>query len=562
MIMVRFWHVFLRVIRSYSIEEKVVSVILVVAFLVAGIQSAIEVVKTPGLLFGEGGSYTEGVLSERPVAISPLYIDFSDANRDISGLVFSGLTKYDPDLKSFVGDMADLTVTEDRKTYRFVMKDNLYWHDGTPLTAEDVYFTYHDIIQNPDFQNPILKANFEGVEIKLVDAKTIEFTLTRPNSFFLTNTNVGIVPKHILGEVPVVDLPFDTFNSKPVGSGPYMVESPVENLNDGRQRVVLNVNNTYYGERAKIKIIRFNIYPDADSMAKEKNTLNVIAKVPKDIWDEIDMANRFIFSNYELPQYTALFFNMDSEVLKKDKVRLALQKSVDKAELMKGLQSKTAVDTPLMELNQSDWIYKENLEEAKGALFDSGYKMPKDVAEKYRKDAKGNILKLTLLVRNYPEGTVLAKENTQVAEFFKSSWEKVGVETDVQYEEREAFEARMALHDYDMILTGQNLGYNYDTYSFWHSSQAVEGGLNLSNYRSFAADALIEKIRDTFDSKIKETLLKDLAKEISQDIPAIFLYRPSYTFASDGKVKGMVLKNLAFVSDRFSHMDRWCINCQ
>lgn len=560
--MVRFWHVFLRVIRSYGIEEKVISIILVVAFIVAGIQSVIEVVKTPGLLFGEGGSYTEGVLSERPVAINPLYVDFSDANRDVSGLVFSGLTKYDPDLKSFVGDMADLTVTEDRKSYRFVLKDNLFWHDGIPLTAEDVYFTYHDIIQSPDFQNPILKANFEGVEIKMIDAKTIEFVLSRPNSFFLTNTNVGIVPKHILGAVPVVDLPFDVFNSKPVGSGPYKVESPVETMNDGRQRLVLTVNNTYYGEHAKIKMIRFNVYPDVQSMAKEKNTLNVIAKVPRDIWDEIDMANRFIFSNYELPQYTALFFNEDSDVLKKDKVRLALQKSVDKDELLKKMQNKTAVNTPMMELNQSDWTYKVSLDEAKSTLFDSGYAMDKSGTEKYRKDAKGNVLKLNLMVRKYEDGSVQAKETNQLAEFFKASWEQVGVETELQYEEADAFSSRLALRDYDMVITGQSLGYNYDTYSYWHSSQAVEGGLNLSNYRSFAADALIEKIRDTFDAVMKETLLKDLAGEISRGNPAIFLFRPSYTFASDGKVKGMVLKNLAFVSDRFSHMDRWCINCQ
>jgi peptide/nickel transport system substrate-binding protein len=558
--MVRFWHVFWRVIRSYSIEEKVVSIVLLVAFLVAGIQSTVELVKTPGLLFGEGGAYTEGVLSEMPVSLNPLYVDFSDANRDIAALVFSGLTKYDPDLKSFVGDMADLTVTEDKKTYRFVLKDNLYWQDGTPLTAEDVYFTYHDVIQNPDFQNPILKANFQGVEVKYIDPKTVEFVLTRPNSFFITNTNVGIVPKHLLAEIPVMDLPYDGFNLKPVGSGPYRVESPVETLNDGRQRVTLTVNDTYYGEHGKIRTIRFNIYPDAESMAREKNTLNVIGKVPRDIWDEIDMANRFIFSNFELPQYTALFFNMNSEVLKKDKVRLALQKSVDKEMLLKEMQNKTAVDTPLMELDQKEWIYKVNIEEAKGALFDSGYKMEGE--EKYRKDSKGNILKLGLLVRKYPDGTVQAKETAQLADFFKASWEQVGVQLEIMYEEAESFDARLALHDYDMVLTGQSLGYNYDTYSFWHSSQAVEGGLNLSNYRSFAADALIERIRDTFDASLKEALLKDLAREISQDMPAIFLFRPSYTFASDGKVKGMVLKNLAFVSDRFSHLERWCINCQ
>jgi len=120
----------------------------------------------------------------------------------------------------------------------------------------------------------------------------------------------------------------------------------------------------------------------------------------------------------------------------------------------------------------------------------------------------------------------------------------------------------LSKRDYDMVLTGQSLGYNYDTFSYWHSSQASSTGLNLSNFGSFAADALIEKIRDTFDPAIKKKLLSDLAKVISQDIPAIFLFRPSYVCASDGKVKGIGLKNMAFVSDRFAHIERWCINCQ
>ncbi len=560
--MARFWQVFLRVIRSYSIEEKVVSIVLAVVVLVAGMQGVIEIFKTPELLFGGGGVYTEGLISERAAVLNPLYVDFSDANRDMAGLVFSGLTKYDPDKQAFVGDLANLTVLEDKKTYRFVLKNNLFWHDGQPLTADDVYFTFHDIIQSPDFQNPVLKANFEGVKISKVDDRTIEFVLTRPNSFFITNTNVGIVPKHILGQVPVTNLPFDGFNMKPVGSGPYKVDALMENMDDGRQRVVLTSFASYYGEMPKIKIIKFNIYPDTDSLAKEKNSLNVIPKVSKDIWDQIDLANRFNFSNYELPQYTAVFFNMDSTVLKNSKVRLALQKAVDKEQLLKQLNNKTAVDTPLMELNQSDWIFKMNLDEAKGALFSAGYKADTKGVNPFRSDSKGNVLKLNLMVRKYPDGTAQNKETGQIAEFFKQTWQGIGVQIDVQYEESDAFNSRLGLHDYDMVLSGQSLGYNYDTYSFWHSSQASEGGLNLSNYRSFAADALIEKIRDTFDQPTKDKLLKDLASEISQDIPAVFLFRPSYVFASDGKVKGVELKNMAFISDRFAHIERWCINCQ
>jgi peptide/nickel transport system substrate-binding protein len=553
--------IFWRVIRSYSIEEKVISVVLALLIVGGLVSAVVNLFKSPELFWGESGIYSEGEVSERAVVLNPLYVDFSDAGRDVSALIFSGLTRYDPGLKAFKGDLADLTISADRKTYHFALKNNLYWHDGEPVTADDVYFTFHDIIQSPDFQNPVLKKNFEGVTVKKIDERTVEFVLQSPNSFFITNLGVGIVPRHVLKDVAVSDLPFDNFNVKPVGTGSYKVDTPMEMLDDGRQRIILTASNNYYGEHPKIKNIRFNVYPDAKSMAKEKNILNVIARVPQEIVADITQSGRFTLMQYQLPQYSAIFFNMDSVVLKKEKVRLALQKSVDKSALLKLLNNKIVVDTPLLELSQSEWTNKIDIEAAKGALYDSGYAVVKDSADIYRKDSKGAVLKLVLLVRQYADGSSQADEAKVITDFFQKAWGAVGVQIDVQYADADAFNERIFQRDYDMVLTGQSLGYNYDTYSYWHSSQAGEAGLNLSDFRSFAADSLIEKIRDTFDSSLKTTMLKDLAKEISQDIPAIFLFRPSYMFATDEKVKGINLDNLAFVSDRFANVDKWCINC-
>ncbi len=296
-------------------------------------------------------------------------------------------------------------------------------------------------------------------------------------------------------------------------------------------------------------------------MAKEKGTVNVIAKVPKEIMKEIEEGNRFWFSNYELPQYTAVFFNMNNQVLKKEKVRIAMQKAVDKAELLKLLPNRTGVDTPLMELDQAEWLYQPNLDEASGALFDSGYKWNQEAGDQYRKNADGGNLAFILLVRQLEEGTSAADDMSIVVNFLVESWKKVGVEIQVQYVGAGEFEQRVQNRDYDLLLTGESLGYNMDTYSYWHSSQADGNGLNLSNYKSFSADSLIEKIRKTFDVEEKEKLLKNLATEISDDVPAIFMYRPSYVFATDNKVKNIKMENLAYPSDRFVNIADWCISC-
>ncbi|MFO0780513.1 MAG: ABC transporter substrate-binding protein, partial [Candidatus Gracilibacteria bacterium] len=402
--MKRWWKIFVRVLRSYSVEEKVISIIVsgIVLFVLA--QTIVDIFKAPNVFNLEGRSFTEGLVSDRPVLINPLYVDFNESARDISGLVFSGLSKYDPEKKSFVDDLAVLSVSKDKVIYTFTVKPNIVWHDGQPLTADDVYYTFHDVIQSPDFQNPVIKLNFEGVEIRQVDQQTVEFKLKKPNAFFLTNMNVGILPKHLLATVPVADLPTSQFNLKPVGTGPYKVDSPVEVYDDGRERVSLKIFENYYGERPRINQIHFNIYPDFSDLIKEIGTLNIVSKVPADNLEELQKLNRFSFMNYELPQYTAVFMNMEHPVLKTDKVRIGLMKALDKQQLLQQFHDKMAVDTPLLDLNQQDWIYKVNLKEAQGALYDAGYKIDKTKDQPVRLGKDGKPMSFTLLVRAYDEG--------------------------------------------------------------------------------------------------------------------------------------------------------------
>ena len=279
--MKRYWSVFKRVLRTYSVEEKTVSIIVVAIVFIVGMQGIISWFSSPNLMPGEGGLYVEGLINERSTLLNPVYVDFADANREVSSLIFSGLTKYDPEVKAFVKDLADLTISEDWKTYRFELKEGVSWHDGEPLTADDVYFTFHDIIQHPDFQNPVIRANFGGVDINQIDDRVVEFTLDKPNSFFITNLNVGILPKHILGDTVPFDLPQSKFNLNPIGTGPYMLDGKVEILADGRYRVPLSAYDKYYGEQPKIKKVRFNIYPNKDFLLNEKSTLNVISTVPR-----------------------------------------------------------------------------------------------------------------------------------------------------------------------------------------------------------------------------------------------------------------------------------------
>ncbi len=551
-----------KVISAYSLEEKVISIVCLLVFMFFTVRTGIFLL-SPESVFADSSVYTEAVISNKPILLNPLYTDYSQTNRDVSSLIFSGLLKYDPKMKGFVDDLASLRISEDKKEYIFTLRDNALWHDEVPVTADDVIFTF-SVIQNAQFQNQLLKADFEGVKIEKLDEKTVKFVLSSSNSFFITNLNVGLLPKHILEEIPVNELLNNKFNLQPIGSGPYKVLSPLEIANDGKQKVTLSMFAKYYSVKPKITQVRFKIYPDEESLLRDKDSLNIVSRVTGKL-NELVYDARFKTESYILPQYNAVFFNTESDILKEQKVRIALIKLVDKDDLLKQLENKIRVDTPLMELEQKEWLNKPDLKEASGALFDAGYKFKKDdkgeivPGEIYRRDKEGKEMTLTLILRQYDEGSAQSSEMQILGKYLQEAWKKGGVKVELSYLAEQEYLDAIRSKQYDMIFAGQSMGYNMDTFPFWHSSQSREDGLNLSQFRSLAADQQIEKIRATFDKDEKADRQKLLAETLNREAPALFLYRPSYLFLTDNKVKGIKLEDLAYINDRFVNIADWCI---
>jgi len=469
--------------------------------------------------------------------------------------------KYDPSKKAVVDDMGTMTLNESKTEYVFKIRTGIKWHDGKDFTVDDVYFTYHDIVMDTDFPNEILKANFDGVTVEKVDDNTIKFKLLKPNVFFTTNLTTGILPKHILGGVKSYDLLQDPFNKLPVGTGPYMVTGPVESFPDGRTQITLTINPYYYSPISEITNLRIIAYPSADLLMENMSSYNASPRVTAEVADAFRENERFKLSSYELPQYTAVFFNMGKDPIKNNKkLRVALQKAIDKDLLVgeKGvLKDKVRVDTPMMELDQNAWVYKSSKTEAEGALKDAGYTYSREKLEDLRYGKDGNPLKLNLIARMYDEGTPQYDEAKAVVGFLKSAWEEVGIGIEVEFLSQDDFKTRIMTRKYDLLLVGQSLGYNLDTYSFWHSSQANATGQNFSDYKSFAVDSLIEDTRSVFNQEKRNKEMNQLAGFIKEDVPAVFLYRPVYYYATDGKVSGISMEGATFSSDRFFNIGEW-----
>jgi peptide/nickel transport system substrate-binding protein len=168
-----------------------------------------------------------------------------------------------------------------------------------------------------------------------------------------------------------------------------------------------------------------------------------------------------------------------------------------------------------------------------------------------KKDGKYLIINLT---------TVETEENIVIANRIKEYWEKIGVKTFLNIVSPVEIQSEVIVpRKYEVLLYGQILGNDPDSYVFWHSTQASENGLNLSNYKNKDLDKILEEARLSTDINIRKEKYFEFQKIIIDDLPAIFLYSPFYTYVQNKKIKSFDITSILMPRDRFSNISNWYI---
>lgn len=364
-----------KILTSFTRLEKILVIFLIGVIVFTSMQLTwVFYQENTEVLPAKGGIYAEGIVGEIKL-INPVFSSQNPVDADIVKLVFAGLMKYDTDQESIVDDLALHTLSHDQKTYTFTIHENAYFHDGKKVTADDIIFTFNDVIKNPEFKNELLRREFEEIEINKVDSKTVTFTLPKPYKFFLTNLTIGILPKHLLFDLPIENLDQSTFNQNPVGAGPFKFSQIIVNANS--IDVVLKKFDKYHGEEPALDGLVLKVYRNYQTLIKNLDVLNGVKSIPKGEIDTFPTQNRFEVADYHLPQYVALFLNNDSEILKNEKVRLALQLATNREKIAEDLGETMIIDDPLMEIDKQNWIYEYDTEKAAGGLYDAGWNLPK-----------------------------------------------------------------------------------------------------------------------------------------------------------------------------------------
>lgn len=548
-----------RIINSFSLTEKTIFFLFVILFVGSGFSLLYQVnkqfiVEVPDY----GGELVEGVIGS-PRFVNPL-LATSEMDKDLSSIIYSGLLRINSN-GELVPDLAkSYTISNDGLTYTVILKDNLYFHDGVRLTADDVVFTVEKA-QDPDLKSP-RESNWNGVHVEKIDDKTVSFTLRQPYSPFIQNLTLGILPKHIWKSASIEEFPFSQININPVGSGPYKIDSITYTSGGFPSEYHLKSFDKYSLGRPFITSLILKSYKNEKDLidAYKNGDIQSLHSVSTKQLPSLQVESDDVILS-PLPRVFGVFFNQNvAPIFANKEVRNALNAATNKQEIVDTVIGGYGqpIDGPvppktLGAQNSNRISDEERVENAKTILRNQGWEQNSDGIFQ-KKDKKGTVtLSFSISTGNAPE----LKE---AALLLKNQWEKIGAKVDVKiFETGDLNQNIIRPRKYDALLFGEIIGRELDLYPFWHSSQRNTPGLNIALYTNLKADKVLENIRKTTDTETQKIYFDSFNKEIKNDVPAVFTYSPYFIYIIPKKVKNVTLGTLTNPSERFSDVFEWYI---
>ncbi len=503
-----------------------------------------------------GGSFSEGIVGQ-PRHINPLLAQVNDADRDLSSLIYSSLLKHTEEGK-LVPDLAkSYEISSDGLNYTVYLKENVLWHDGKKLTADDVVYTI-ETAQNSDYASP-QRVNWQGVTVHKINDTTLIFKLNNKYAQFLNNLTVGILPKHIWSNVQPVNFASSDYNMKPIGSGPYTFEKLQKDNLGEVQYYQFTSNKEFYDGRPYIDSVVVKFYASEEAMidAYNRNDVQNLSFVSPHNLNKLKFKQRLDIQEIKMPRYFGVFFNQTQNTLLADKnIRLALNHATDKEAIIDTvLNGKgAAIYSPLIEnvldVGQDIPKYQYDLSQAKSILTAAGWTTT-DEKGILKKGSSRLSLKIT---------TSTLPELAQVAQILKEQWAKIGVEVTVETLQTPQLQQVIKDRNYNALLFGEILDLDSDPFSLWHSSQKQKLGLNLALYDNKTADALLQDARESLNPLDRAKKYDDFQKIVISDIPAVFLYNPLYLYPQTSVINGATTEVISAPSERFANIEKWYID--
>jgi len=479
------------------------------------------------------GDWVVRNLGSDPQTLNP--VTASEMNSSyVNNLIFDPLLDVDKDANYIPRVAKSWDISKDNKVITFHLRDDVKFHDGVPLTSEDVKYTY-DKIMDPKSLAENKRGDFEYVsKVETPDKYTVKVTYKKPFASALESWGISVIPKHIYLKE---DFLKSKYNRAPIGSGPYIFEKW-----DSNQVIILKANPNYWGGRPHLDKIVFKMIPDHtvsfNSLLKEDLDVDGVMPIQ---W--VNMTNTPEFKNKldKLQYYTRSYYyigwNSDGSnpFFNDKKVRQAMTYAMNRQQILDKIfyglgEICTGPFYP------KSWAYDStvkaypfDLNKARQLLDEAGWK---DTNNDGIREKNGKKFEFTFL---YPSASKISE---QMASIYQEDLKKIGVKMNVRKMEWVTFLELVHKRDFQACTMGWSLSIDPDPYMIWHSSQRKDG-LNYVGFNNPEADKLMEEARSMFDVKERAKRYHRLHQIINDEQPYTFLFYSPALVAVNKRFQGV-----------------------
>ncbi|UCD43191.1 MAG: peptide ABC transporter substrate-binding protein [Chloroflexota bacterium] len=515
---------------------------------------------TPEVVPSSGGVYSEALIGSFN-RLNPVLDYTNNADQDVGRLIFSSLLRFD-DRGLPVNDLVEsMGISQNGEVYNISLRENALWHDGRPVTSEDVIFTV-DLLRSEDLPVPEdISSLWQTVEAEALDEHTLQFRLPEPFAPFLDYLTFGILPQHLLGDFTPEEIIDAQFNLQPIGSGPFKFD---QFLVEGDQitGVALTAFEDYYAEPPFIEQFTFKYYPDASSAlaAYQAGEVLGISQVTNDILPEALQEPNLNMHSGQVPLLSIIFLNLDNpdvSFFQEAEIRRALLMGLDRPRMITQLNDgqATLAHGPIF---PGSWAYYDGIEKidydpeaAIQILRAAGYTIPASGGS-VRTNEEGGSLSIELV---YPAGSKFEA----VAQAIANDWAQLGVEANLQAVDPDELVADfLDPRTYEAALVDINLtrSPDPDPYPFWDQAQ-ITGGQNYSKWDDRQASEYLEEARIQLDQSERARLYNNFQVRFASELPALPLFYTIYNYGIDQRINGVTMGAIYEPSDRFANVTKW-----
>ncbi len=514
-----------------------------------------------------GGAFVEGIVGA-PQFLNPLLSDAFPVDREINNLLFDGLTQVDPSGEIIPALAQSWTVGENGRYLQFTLRDNIFWHDGQPVTANDVAFTY-GLIQDDAFPgSAALKSLWQSVSITVIDTHTIEFLLAEPYAPFLAETTRGILPAHLLQDVTAVTLPTHPFNQSPIGTGPFLVNATQNWQQTGQLQLLPNPD--YWQQETQLSSLEFRFFPDEQTVldAFADGDIHAISYLSAEFLPQItapaplrgQAVSHARLLTVPHARYSVLLFNQsDNEdvILQNVTMRQALAFGLDRSalidEVLNGqglllegpyLPKSWAYNPANITIYASNPISATNLLEENGWLLSDGQTVR-------QQDEAPLTIRLVGLTQEQEMLTAVAAQ-----------WAAIGIDTQINSLPTIA-ELRQLLTsgDFDIALVDIIPSNDPDLYDFW-SQEAIIHGQNFTKWNNRRASEALEAGRQLWELDQRRPFYDTFLRLYNTDLPALTLYQHTSTYTFSQEVNQIDVGLITQPRDKYNSFSDWFLEYQ